>query len=132
MVEGEPIPVRELNPRVSAELAAVAQKALAKNPEDRYADGAALGRDLARALRGEPVEALEGEAEWRRLWREQRRLVAWLVLAAVCLGVALGLANTQYRGSWGLQLGAVNMAGAQFLEWEDDVVYTRRDDSAFR
>lgn len=43
-----PRPVRELNPRTSPGLAAIIERLLAKDPDDRYQSGAALGLDLNR------------------------------------------------------------------------------------
>ena len=52
-----PRPPRELRPAISPELEAVILKALAKEPEERYASGAALADALDRALQAKPVPA---------------------------------------------------------------------------
>jgi serine/threonine protein kinase len=49
-LEEAPRPPRKLRSKLSAELETVALTALAKKPEDRYANGAALVADLQRAL----------------------------------------------------------------------------------
>jgi serine/threonine protein kinase/class 3 adenylate cyclase len=51
----QPPPLAKLNPAVSEGVCRVVEKALAKAPEARYADAAALLRDLERLLRGEPA-----------------------------------------------------------------------------
>lgn len=52
-----PTPPSKFNPDVSPELEAVILRALAKNPDNRYASAAELREDLERARRGLPVEA---------------------------------------------------------------------------
>jgi serine/threonine-protein kinase len=51
-----PLP-RQLNPTVPVELEAVVMKAMAKSPDDRYADADALRADLLRFADGRPVAA---------------------------------------------------------------------------
>lgn len=72
-------------PGADAELEGVALKALAKDPDDRYASAEAFADDLARYLRGEPV--LARRRSWagtlaRRLRRRPRTAVAALLLVA--------------------------------------------------
>jgi class 3 adenylate cyclase len=50
-----PPPLRRVNPEVSDGVARVVARALAKAPDDRYPDAAALRRDLERLARGEPT-----------------------------------------------------------------------------
>lgn len=52
-----PTPPSKLNPDVSPELEAVILRALAKNPDNRYASATEMREDLERARRGLPVEA---------------------------------------------------------------------------
>ena len=52
-----PIPARNLNPTLPADLDNVLAKCLAKNPDDRYASCGKLGEDLERLQRGKPVAA---------------------------------------------------------------------------
>ena len=72
-----------LNPEVSRALDAVCLRALAKEPEDRYADGAAFAADLARALDPSqgPPEALRVRWRWLRHW-------PWALAAASVLTLA--------------------------------------------
>jgi tRNA A-37 threonylcarbamoyl transferase component Bud32 len=57
VVEDNPPPPRTVNPAIPRDLEAVCLKALAKQPEDRYASARALADDLRAFLRGEPVQA---------------------------------------------------------------------------
>jgi serine/threonine protein kinase/class 3 adenylate cyclase len=50
-----PPPLQKLNSKISDGACRVVEKALAKNPEARYADAAAMLVDLERLLRGEPT-----------------------------------------------------------------------------
>jgi hypothetical protein len=43
-------PARALNPRIPERLDSVVMKSLARDAEDRYQDGAEMGRDLERVL----------------------------------------------------------------------------------
>lgn len=56
-VQENPIPPRELDPTISPVAEAIAIKALAKNPSNRYATALAMRDDLLRARAGEPVAA---------------------------------------------------------------------------
>jgi serine/threonine protein kinase/class 3 adenylate cyclase len=53
-----PPPLQKLNPAVSDGVCRIVARALAKNPDDRYADAGALLRDLERVLHGEPTDAV--------------------------------------------------------------------------
>lgn len=68
----EPEPPRLINSSVNRELNAICLKALAKRPEDRYADAAEFSDDLLRWLRGRPTNARA--MSWGRrfeLWSER-------------------------------------------------------------
>ena len=56
-VRDTPVLPREANPAVPAALEAVVMKAMAKNPDDRYATAEELRADLLRFAEGRPVEA---------------------------------------------------------------------------
>lgn len=56
-VKEDPIPPRRLNREVPSGLDAVAMKALAKNPDNRYETAEEMRADLTRVLAGRPVEA---------------------------------------------------------------------------
>src|SRR5262245_44255103 len=69
----EPIPPRQLNPKVPADLEVICLTCLSKGPAARYASAAELAEDLRRYLRGESIRARpagRGERLW--LWLKRR------------------------------------------------------------
>ena len=69
-----PRPPRELRPAISPELEAVILKALAKEPEGRYPDGAALADALDQALPAKPMtSSVPGRTIPQRVAVEQAR-----------------------------------------------------------
>jgi eukaryotic-like serine/threonine-protein kinase len=54
-VSERPPPVRRLNRRVSAGMEQIVERALAKDPEQRFASADQMGRELERVLHGEPT-----------------------------------------------------------------------------
>jgi serine/threonine protein kinase/WD40 repeat protein len=87
---------RELNRSIPRDLETVVLKAMARRPEDRYANGRELADDLKRFLNGEPVRARRitvfGKA-WR--WARRNPAVASL-LTAVLLVFAAGAGVSAY------------------------------------
>ncbi len=53
VVHTEPVPLRKLNPSISAKLESVILKCLAKSPEDRYQTGEELARELGTLRTGD-------------------------------------------------------------------------------
>jgi eukaryotic-like serine/threonine-protein kinase len=56
-VSALPTPPSQLNPEVPDALEAIVLRAMAKNPDDRYADGREMNADLQRAVAGLPISA---------------------------------------------------------------------------
>ncbi len=56
-VREQPVPPSQLDPEVTSAMDAVVLKALAKNPDDRYATAEQMRDDVARILEGRPVTA---------------------------------------------------------------------------
>jgi hypothetical protein len=90
VVNDEPVPPRQLNPRVPVDLDTICLKCLHKDPAYRYASAAALADDLARFLTGEPIRArpvgrLKRAVMWA--WRHPAvvSLLAVSVLASLCV-----------------------------------------------
>jgi serine/threonine protein kinase len=94
IAEGEPRPPRRLNPALPAELETVILKAMARDPDGRYASAQELADDLNRFLEHRPVQAMrptlrERLAKWA--WRHKpvvAAAVTALVLAVAGLSAA--------------------------------------------
>ncbi|MFH1469292.1 MAG: serine/threonine-protein kinase [Pseudomonadota bacterium] len=91
-------PVRSLAPRAPAELAAIAMRALQRDPAARYADAGALLADLKAFRSGEHVSAYAyslGEEAGRLLRRHRRALLGLAAGLLVAVGAtAVGFART--------------------------------------
>jgi eukaryotic-like serine/threonine-protein kinase len=104
----EPLPAVETRrPEVSAALAAVIEKATAKNPDQRYATIAAMLRDLEAALEVEVSRAGRSTSEVtsvldsvppprRRIFT--RRHVSWAGVLLVLAGAAVAVAIVAFTG----------------------------------
>jgi len=91
----DPVPPRQVDPSVPAELEAVAMKAMEKDPAHRYPSAGKLAEDLRRWLAGEPVRARPVSAAaraWSRLARNRLR-VATVMLVLAASGSAVLLWN---------------------------------------
>jgi serine/threonine-protein kinase len=92
IAETPPLPPRRADPGVPTDLEAVILRALAKDPGARYRSAAALGTDLERVLRGEPVEARAG-SRWyllRRAVAANRGALAWASAVALVIVLSVG------------------------------------------
>jgi tetratricopeptide (TPR) repeat protein len=112
----EPVPVRQLQPKVSRDLETICLKGLRKDIHQRYASAQDLADDLQRWLDGRPILARPVPA-WERGWKwVQRRpaLAGLAALAAVALlagsssAVLFGLvehqkAKAHEREAWGVR-----------------------------
>ncbi|TAH38488.1 MAG: hypothetical protein EYC70_03685 [Planctomycetota bacterium] len=82
--EGPPKPVLELAPAARPELVAICQKAMAREPQRRYASMLDLAEDLQAWLDGRVVKAYEaGFLAALRKWVRRNRALAAALLAAV-------------------------------------------------
>jgi serine/threonine-protein kinase len=92
---GEFPPPRDLDPMIDRPLEAVCLKAMAREPEDRYASCEALADDIERWMADEPVSAYpEPWSDRARRWTRRHRTVvvsAGCLLLASVIGLSLGL-----------------------------------------
>jgi serine/threonine-protein kinase len=90
VIHQEPVPPARLNSKVPRDLETICLKCLQKEPERRYASGAALVDDLSRFLEGRPIQARPsgwGAQVWR--WVRRRPMVAALFGATALFTIAL-------------------------------------------
>lgn len=94
--------LRQWNASVSWELDTVIQKAMAPEPEQRYASARAFGEDLARVARREPILARRPGAALRtRRWLQRHPSMAGMMAVAIVLlfvgAVAIALRESRAR-----------------------------------
>jgi formylglycine-generating enzyme required for sulfatase activity len=90
VVGDEPVPPRQLNAQVPADLETIALKCLHKAPARRYGSAAELADDLGRWLDGEPIRARPaGPGERAVKWARRRPTAATLLAVLVLGGLAL-------------------------------------------
>jgi eukaryotic-like serine/threonine-protein kinase len=82
VIEQEPVPPRQLEPRVPLDLETICLKCLEKQPVRRYASALALADDLSRFIEGHPILARPTPL-WERAWKWGRRRKAVVALLAV-------------------------------------------------
>ncbi len=81
---GPPTPLRELRPDVAPELESICEKAMAREPNERYADTLALAEDLRAFLEGRVVQAhATGAFVELQKWVRRNRALALAGAAAV-------------------------------------------------
>lgn len=88
--EQEPVPPRQLQPKVPRDLETICLKCLEKDPSRRYASAAAVADELQRFLNGEPIQARpvsRPEKMWR--WAKRKPTQAALVALGAFTAVAL-------------------------------------------
>ncbi|MEX2186225.1 MAG: serine/threonine-protein kinase [Pirellulales bacterium] len=89
----EPRPLRQLAPRVPADLETVIHKAMAKSPSERYATAKDFADDLRRVLDGQPTMAkpptvVDRLSKWAR---RHRSLVLSAAAVGLCAIIALSV-----------------------------------------
>lgn len=98
VLQKDPVPLRQLDPKVPRDLETICLKCLEKDPRRRYASASKVADDLQRYLSGEPVKA-RPISRPARVWRWCRRnpVVAGLTgLAATLLAVVGIVASVGY------------------------------------
>ncbi len=89
VVEQDPIPPRQLEPRVPPDLETICLKCLEKDPARRFASAIALADDLRRFVDGDPIHARPTPA-WERAWKWGKRRKALVALYAVIAVAVVG------------------------------------------
>jgi serine/threonine protein kinase len=91
VIDSDPVPPRDFNPQLDADLEVICLKCLQKDPQQRYASAGALASDLSNWLDGAPIAA-RPPGRWERLSRWFRRnplpgVLAVATAAALVFGV---------------------------------------------
>jgi serine/threonine protein kinase/tetratricopeptide (TPR) repeat protein len=95
VLKTEPIPLRQLQPKLPVDIETICLKALQKDPAKRYASCTEMAEDLGRFLRNEPILARPvglAEQAWR--WCRRNPLVAGLSGAALSAVIAVAVIST--------------------------------------
>jgi serine/threonine protein kinase/WD40 repeat protein len=92
----EPRPPRKLNRAIPVELETIALKAMAKDPEDRYASAQELADDLRRFREDKPIHARRPNLAQRAVkWARRHKPLVFSLSASLAL-LAAGLMATLY------------------------------------
>ena len=92
VMESEPIAPRRLNPHAPVDLETICLKCLEKSPTSRYASAQAVADELARFLRGEPIQARPASFAHRAwTWIARRPGVIATGAATLVVGQAFGV-----------------------------------------
>jgi eukaryotic-like serine/threonine-protein kinase len=107
----EPVPVRQLQPKVPRDLETVCLKCLQKEPRERYSSAGALAADLRRFLEDRPVQARPaGRAERAWRWCRKNPRAAALTAVVAALVVSVGALLTAAAVRSGRERAAVAQA----------------------
>jgi WD40 repeat protein/tRNA A-37 threonylcarbamoyl transferase component Bud32/DNA-directed RNA polymerase subunit RPC12/RpoP len=118
---GEPRSPRSLEPSVTKDLEAVCEKAMAKDPDDRYPDCKSFGDDLDNWLKGKPVTAHRvgiGERFW--LWSRRNPVAGTLCAVIACSLLLGGLVSSYFAiaASRSERAAALNLTRAEIARTE--------------
>ncbi|PAY20966.1 hypothetical protein CKO51_03575 [Rhodopirellula sp. SM50] len=99
ILRGEFQKPREVRPRIPRDLEAIVLKAMALQPEQRYANGRELADDLTRFIKGRPVRARRIGGIGRMVrWARRDPLAASLVgTLAIVIGTSFVLVSSKWR-----------------------------------
>ncbi len=92
---GKPAPLRQIDHRIPKDLETIVLKAMAKEPQDRFASAADMADDLRRFLEGRPIRSRPIPI-YEQIWRWVRRN-PWLSLAnalAAASTIAIAVIST--------------------------------------
>ncbi|MHC4818308.1 MAG: hypothetical protein ACYTF8_09660, partial [Planctomycetota bacterium] len=99
VVAGPPTPVRQLNPKVPGELLAICEKAMARDPADRYGTAGELAQELRNFIEGRVVRTYRTGAlvELKKWVYRNKALASAIGAAFVLLVVGLVTSSALYQ-----------------------------------
>jgi WD40 repeat protein len=113
----DPVPVRQLQPRVPRDLETICLKCLRKEPRKRYLTAQALADDLRRHLDGKPILARRvGIIRRAGKWVRRRPVMATL-LAAILLLVSSVIGLLYWRYKEAVAASERIAAASERIEW---------------
>ena len=135
IVEQDPCPPSRLNEALPKDLETIILKAIAKEPNARYATAGEMAEDLRRFLNDVPIRArrpslLERAAKWSRRHRPVvPSAIAALIVAVLALSVSTALVSRAYHREATQRVRAEANLELVFQEWLGllDRVYSRND-----
>jgi WD40 repeat protein len=95
VLRSPPVPLRQRQKGIPADLLAIVDKAMARTPSQRYANARELAEDLRRFQTGQIVGA-HAYSVGERLWRFVRRQKAAVAVTAVALLALLGVGTVSF------------------------------------
>jgi tetratricopeptide (TPR) repeat protein len=123
----DPVPPRQLEPRVPLDLETICLKCLEKDPARRFTTAADLADDLRLYLEGRPIHSRPIQP-WERAWKWAKRRPAIMAIFGVCAVAVLGMVlviawhYVSVRG----QLAAALAEERTLRRLEQDVAVERR------
>jgi tRNA A-37 threonylcarbamoyl transferase component Bud32 len=99
VLEEEPAPLRQLNPKTPRDLETIVLKCLHKDPARRYQTAADLADDLARYQDGEPIRA-RGRSRLARSWRTTWKHPGLALCRVTVAVVFISLVILSAAGGW--------------------------------
>jgi len=120
IINEEPMPASQRNPRVPFEAAEILEKALAKDPSERYQSAADFALDLRRAKRAAESGIARPGARAAALPASRPRLLPWV---AGGLALAALVAGAWYLGRAGARPEGSDLAGVALMPLTTDPGY---------
>ena len=131
IVHEKPEPVREINPEIPEPVAAVIDKALAKDPADRYPDARALEvdlRNIARDLEFSRISSTSGSTYSLPARRSKKNRFVWGIagILIIALGALLAISPSFFSDNKGEVKAVENSLAVMYFENLSDPNDTER------
>lgn len=115
-----PPPIGEVSKEVTAGLQAIVMKCLERDPNRRYPSAQALGDDLQRYLKGEPLEAQSARAahRFRKIMRKHARKMLVVLGLTMLLAAGTGVRVREQRAATKMPVDLAQEIGQSVAEME--------------